>query len=785
MTGGPGLVALEAALEGLGRWLVRRRGLAALAMLALSAAALAAIVPRLEGGLPIDFTPQALFERDAESAAAMALRAHWGRDDNDLMVLLSGPIFSPRGLEAVAALHEGLAASPGVVQVDSLASIPVARRSPEGDVAVEPLLTSPAPRAPEEAAALRARARADPALRGVAVSPDGELATLRVRLDPALQRVAELGPAVARARAAAAASPLPPGFSVDSTGVPAVRVDIVDQLVRDQARFFPLSAALFAVVLALIYRGPVPGLLPLFAVGLAVLWSTGLLLGAGVTFNVLSALVPTLVLVIGLSDGIHLLNRYREELAEGAGDAEAAMGRTLRHLAPACFLTSFTTAVGFGSLAAASSPAIREFGLHCAISVLVAWLAVTLALPALLAWVPPARALGSRRQGRRVEVALARLDALVAARPGAALGACAALTAAALVVGAGVGTDSHILELFPEEHPSRAAFDAVIEHGGGVIPAYAHLEAEAAGAFLEPAILARVGALEDQLMAREEVRWSASPASVLAGVHLALTGEEQPPTDRSVVEQELFVLELGGAEGALRAVVDEASRHARVLLLTTDAGGHRFLELADAIEREGAAIFEGAGVRVRAAGDGVVASAGVHRIIDDLVGSVGLALLLIGLTLWALFRDWRLAAISMIPNALPLVFTVAALGVAGQSIQTGNVISFAVAVGLAVDDTIHFLVRLREERAGGRDTAAAIRHTFRGAGPALVYTSALLVVGLGALVMSDVVAIRHFGALVAVTLVAALGTDLVALPAGLHLLGERALPRRDAMIARE
>jgi predicted RND superfamily exporter protein len=759
----------SAAAERLGRLIMRHRVAATLLLLLLTVGAALGCLSRVGEGVPIDFTPQALFNEDEENAGALSLRQYWGKDDNEVMVLLRGPVFTDEGLETLIALHRAVAADPEAEEVMSLVSVGVPIRDEGGAVRVATLL-SELPADARAMADLERRALAEPALAGALVAKDGGMATLRVSLPDALERAAEIKPAVLRLRAAAAGVPLPAGYRVSISGIPEIRTLIVDQLVSDQLFYLPADALIFAVVLALLFRGVIPGLLPLLTVGLATLWATGLLLGAGVTFNVLSILIPALVLVIGISDGIHLLARYREELAIDR-DREAAMGRTLAHLTVACFLTSFTTAAGFGSLAVASSRALRDFGTQSALAVMVAYAAVILGLPTLLAWVSVDGALrGIERRGSTpLRGWLVALDAAVGRAPWRALGLAAAATAIAVAIGSKVTTDSHMMELFPDDHPAVETYQALIAHGNGVVPVFAHLEAQRPEALKEPEVLAAIDALEREMLARDEVRWAVSPASSMRSVHRALTGQERLPDDEALIAQELFVLELGGDGDPLAGLVDPDWRVARVLALASDAGGHTFNDLAAWIEGRGGELLGGLGVAVTAAGDGIVASAGVHRIIDDLVSSVGLALAIIGGTLLLLLRDLKLAVLAMIPNVITLAFTVATLGVMGENIQTGNVVSFAVALGLAVDDTIHFLVRFREEREGGAPLDQCLRATFLGAGPALVFTTVLLVAGLGLLATSSLSATSDFGALAVSTLVAALAADLVVLPALLRV----------------
>ena len=139
------------------------------------------------------------------------------------------------------------------------------------------------------------------------------------------------------------------------------------------------------------------------------------------------------------------------------------------------------------------------------------------------------------------------------------------------------------------------------------------------------------------------------------------------------------------------------------------------------------------------------------------------------ITMLILLREIRLTLIATVPNVVPLLFILGTLGILQTDLQTSNIVSFTIAVGLAVDDTIHFIVRYREERLRCRDTAEAIRNTFQGAGHAIVLTSILLVFGFGVLALSSLTTTHFFGLLACVTMTAALLGDLLMLPALLQM----------------
>ena len=164
----------------------------------------------------------------------------------------------------------------------------------------------------------------------------------------------------------------------------------------------------------------------------------------------------------------------------------------------------------------------------------------------------------------------------------------------------------------------------------------------------------------------------------------------------------------------------------------------------------------------------MLASIGIDKLIGDLMSSVGLVFGIILVVLSLLLRNIAHTLLAFVPNVLPLLTTLAFLQLAGRDLQVSNIVSFTVAIGLAVDDTIHFVARYRSERSNGHDHDTAMKNTIHGAGYAIVLTSILLICGFGLLTTSQLSSTYYFGTLTAVTLVSAIVADLFLLPALLN-----------------
>ncbi|MBL8618417.1 MAG: MMPL family transporter [Deltaproteobacteria bacterium] len=742
------------------RLCAERRGLALLLLLLLSLGlGLPAGWQVIQNGAPVDFTPQAMFiDKGPEVAQLREAELHFGREDNDLVLIVRGAVATAEGAAYVAALHGALEGSPLVERVDSPHNAGLLTQVDGALTELRPGADSPG------AVGLRALAEA-PATRRLLVSEDLDTVAVRARIQRERRAVAELSPAVASLVAAAEAVPRPAGVELLLTGVPFVRTDVVARMNADQLRFFPLVAIIFAGTIVLLFRRVRLGLAPLLAVVVADLWAMAALVLAGTTFNLLSVLVPTLVIVIGAADGIHITTAYRELRVAGL-DRAAALERTLPDMLLACWLTTFTTAAGFASLLVADTQVIRAFGFQSSIAMLITFLGVIFVLPALLAWVPEHRVVApARASDGRV---FAAIDRLTATRPGAVLLACVALSLGAAALGSQVQSNSRLLEMYPPGTETHRAVTTSQDELAGVIPMFFYMEGPP-GALITPEALDRQRALEAALRAEPAVRWTSSPAGALDELHRALTGEGGGPQSREAAAQELLLAEMSGA-APLRGLLDEEQARGRVLALVRDDGGRSMLEARDRLVARAAEVMAGAPEQAVLTGDGLLAAIGVNGLIHDLLWGVVLVFGVVAATLVLVSRDLKMALLACIPNTLPLLFTLATLRLIGADLQTSNIVSFTVAVGLAVDDTIHFLVRYRSERAQGHGADEAIRRTILGAGDAIVFTSVLLVAGFGVLTLSELTSTKHFGLLSSVTMVAALAGDLLMLPALLHLM---------------
>ena len=288
--------------------------------------------------------------------------------------------------------------------------------------------------------------------------------------------------------------------------------------------------------------------------------------------------------------------------------------------------------------------------------------------------------------------------------------------------------------MYDDEHPTVDALHTMEEHLSGIVPVFIYLESDTSLYTIDG--LNTVQQLEEKLQTYDFIPWTTSIASQQSVIHEILTETPGLPTTEEMLAQEQLLVDLSGGLSNDN-VISEDGRKARILMLCKDVGGVNYLQFKKEFDAFAATSLTPLNIRWAVTGDGMLASIGIDKLIGDLMSSVGLVFGIILIVLGLLLRNVAHTLLSFIPNALPLLSTLAFLELAGRDLQVSNIVSFTVAIGLAVDDTIHFVARYRSERQQGHSHSLAMDKTIKGAGHAIILTSILLICGFGLLTTSQ------------------------------------------------
>jgi uncharacterized protein len=680
--------------------------------------------------LRLDFSSQAFYAADPQQARALAdLHARWGPDDARLFVLARtdahGGVITQARLEVLADLAQTIEAVPGVATAWGVADL----RAPDGHT-VRQRVDGPA-----TAAMVRAVLAATPAV-PLLLSEAGDLTAIVVELerssdDPGAVQ-AEVEAVQVRAHEAEGDAEL--SFAV--AGVPVVRAAFSTLAIDDQARLQPIVYAAMAGLLALGFRRLHGVLVPLAAAGLPVAMLTGAMGWAGEPIGLLNQAYFTLLPVIAAAESVHWVARYHDRLREtGRCDASArreALSHTAATVGHACAFTTGTTAAGFLSLMLAGMPILRAFGMWAALGIAFSFLVTVAVVPVLLSMsaAPPPT-------GRPVGRVAARLGAFAVGRPGIVVLAALAVGGAATLGASRIVVDNRLGDLLDASHPARQASARVDRELGGTLS----LEVELVGppgTWDAPEARAALATLEASIADDPQARAVLGPsAAAFAGPDLSAQ------------------------------VLDPAHGVARIRAFVADAGGVAFEAFARRVE---AMRPDLPGVHIAVTGTTRMAYTGVNRITEDLRASLAGLLAVVTLIFAVLARSARIALVTVPVNALPLVVGVALVGMRGTPLDPIAAVVLAIGLGLAVDDTIHLLLRAREH---GGAPPMAIAHAVATTGRAAALGSIALAAGIGVNVLSSFPPLRTLGVLGGATILMALVADLLLLPALVALTSPR------------
>lgn len=859
-------------------FLLKYRAAVLVAALALTAVLASSMIPL--DRVRFDFSFRRLFRFDGEQAAELTrFKNLFGDDAGTVGLLYIAPAatgnrpaaLSPDIAHSMSVVHEWLAARPELDQNFTISPVlatdffaepmqgeALAQVLPEGDSealrdwSVAWRSDARLPAQLDDYLAVATRLQQHQLYRGMFLSDDGRASALLFRFDlsfnhPTSRRafLAELAEVTEAQR-----QRLGDAITVETFGIPVVTEEYTRLSVQDIVKTAPLSMLIMTLFLFLLFRSAAATILPQVIVLVGVICSVGFMQWTDEPLNIISHIVPVVVLVVGVADAVHILSRYNEERSGGAS-VNQSVRRTVVMLSKACFLTSATTAIGFASLTTATIATIASFGLYTAIAVMFTFVVNMTLLPVALSIFSP------RLRKVREDTFLTRLlDAgarfsVAHAKPIFFGGVTATVLAIVFVVFS-LSINNHLLEEVPDSNPVSRAMRAMETHMSPVIPhevlvrgkvydgaqctssadclpigapvpenlacvtaartqrALAPIR-EGFSALVEPSrlrpidtitdridrhrsrlgvcvesvkdpeLLRAIDMLQSDVMADEDaadhVGRIESFASLVKQLHQALRrGAPEAfsvPETRAAVSQLLLPV-----ENSNQAMLDRFTTldydAARLTLFLRDHGSSGWQTVRTRLEQSIAQHVTdsptlGSRFDVTVTGTMTFVEKALSFIVHDMLLSVSTAFIFIFLLMVLLFRSLRIGLLSILPNIFPLVATLTLMAAAGIQMRTATIIIFSISLGIAVNDTIHFIARYNEELEAGAEQHAAILAAMRSAGRAMVVTTMILAGGFLVDLISEFVALKQFGYLASFTLVMALLGDLLVLPACLVL----------------
>jgi predicted RND superfamily exporter protein len=770
----------------------------------LAIASVAVLTGLLVSGLRMphmEVSLESLLDRDDPVRLAYDdFRREFGSDEHVLLITRSDDLFSLDFLMRLRNLHRDIEAS--VPHVDSVESLINARvtRGDGNELIVEDLLEH-WPETQADLDRIRQYALANPLYQNLFISSDGRhaMTTIQVSPDggPELDAMEGFDESSAEDNSSAGRIPNAVELAEVINALQAV-VDrhetevfpiwvggdvpygfhLIRMVGRDMALFTGLAIAMIGAVLALLFRRTSGVVLPLASA----LFSLGCVMGAmsllDLPLTPLSQIFPALLLAIGIAGPVHLLVIFYPLYDAGASRKEA-ISAAFRHSGFAVAMTSATTAGSLLSFLSAKLAPIYEFGIEAPLAVLLALVYSLVLIPAFLSIVEIRRRPPAHERSDPIGRALAAMGTFSTRHPWSVITLWGALIVASTLAASRLTPSYHPLQYFPPEHVFRQATELANDRFQAAMTMELLIDTGMENGLYDPGILREIDALQDFIREVDVPHVGVGKVigltDIIKETHQALN-ENNPtahaiPESRELVAQELLLFENSGSE-ALTEVVDPQFRFARLQVLLTFSEAYHLKKLAQAVSKRCEALA-GEVTSITLTGVMILVNNSLDALLTGMFRSYALALAAIVPLMVLLLRSLKWGLVSMIPNLAPIAVGMGLMHLLEIPLDFFVSMVGSIAIGVAVDDTIHFMHGFRRSYTESRNAEQAVQETLLSTGRALLVTSVVLTCGFFIFTLATMANVVNFGIIAGSMIVTAFLADVALSPAMVTLLTRR------------
>lgn len=715
------------------------------------------------GDLKIDSSAAGLMvQGDPASTRYAEIRERFGSDTLTAVVVESpsGDVFRPETLHLIDDLTRALADLDGVSAVRSLSNVEIF----DGETMEVAPLIEEVPEDEEALSEIKVRALADPLMVDHLVSRDGGVAGIYVFTDPPPEDMsfnATFTQEVDRLIEAHRGR-----HDVFQIGAPLSKMTFSTYIEKDLRTLFPWSMALLLIILLISFRRATAIFLPILTGGLSILATLGFMAWIGFPVTVVTAMVPSILVTVGCTEDVHMLAKYYQEIRSGSSKA-AAVRSMLLHSALPITLTSLTTFLGFATLAVNQITILKQFGIVCAFGLAFNYVVTIIFLPAAVKWFAREKQAKKRaprvHQPRLMERALTRLTHIVSGSRVGIAGITLTLVVLAVVGCFRLEVNNDFISFFKPDSVIRQRIERIHRDLSGALTFNIVVETGKEGGIIAPEVLSQIDALQEFMRQHGEFDKTTSVVNLLKLMNREMFNGDpemyRVPETQPMVAQYLLLL----PEDEVAPYLDDTRSSANIIVshnIRSSSALDRNLELLDGFiqanwSKDLDVVFTGEWVLINQSAD------------DMVLGQVeGLALAMgaIFLIMSVLFLSFKAGILAMISNLIPIIFNFGLMGWLDIPLNTGTCMLAAIALGIAVDDTIHFMVRYQRELREKNDQQAAMAATIMAEGEPITFTSFALALGFGVLILSNFIPTAQFGLLAALVMIYALLTDLFVNP---------------------
>lgn len=570
------------------------------------------------------------------------------------------------------------------------------------------------------------------------------------------------------------------GIKVHYSGLPYIRT-ITSQKVKHELLLFTILTILLAsIILLFFFKSFKAFFYPLIVIIASVLWIMGLIQLFGYEITILTGILPPLIIVLSVENSIFLINHYHHEYASHR-QKTLALARTIRRVGGAMLLTNITTAIGFAAFIITRNTLLVEFGVIASLSIMMVFVLSITLIPIFFSYVsaPSPRHL-KHLERKGVKSAILSLDKMVTSKRPMVYVSTLLLVAFGFVGMFQLKTTGNVVDDIPVKDALYQDMLFFEKEFKGILPFEIMIDTKKPKGVLKLATIKRISELQDTLATYDAFSKSLSVADVVKIAKQAYYNGDPEKYELLSSNEQAFVMsylpkDMGqGKKTMMNSFVDSNLQVTRISVQMANLSSPEIRAIKEDLAPKINQIFDPEKYNVSLTGTSVVFLEGTDFLISNLLYSLLIAVILISGIMFLLFNSMRMVLIAMIPNLIPQLLTVALMGYFGIPLKPSTILIFSIALGISVDNTIHYLSRYRQNlKSTNWNLKLSVKQALKETAGSMIYSSIVLLVGFSIFIVSSFGGTQSLGKLIAFTLFTAMFANLVLLPSLLLTLDKR------------
>ena len=558
-------------------------------------------------------------------------------------------------------------------------------------------------------------------------------------------------------------------LDVRISGMPYVRTKYSETIKAELGKFLILALIVTSFIFFLFFRSFRATLISIIAVSVGVMWTLGIVGILEYELTVLTAIIPPLIIVIGMPNCIFLINKYQHELNKH-GDKSLSLQKVITKIGNVTLMTNVTTASGFATFITTDSKLLNEFGLVASLSILSIFILCLLIIPIVYSFLPKPDEKHLEHQNRKWINNLLNWMVSVVKTKRIEVYIISVMLLVLSIIGI---YKIEISGSFIDDMPRNTEFfDDILYYEkefNGILPLEIYIDSKRKKSITKLSTIKKMEIVENLITKFPELSRPISVVSLVKYSKQAFYNGNPKYYQVPTSQENSFILSYAKNSTSdvdlLNNFVDSTGQYTRITTFMKDMKIERMERIEEELNAEIEKVMPSDRFEVFLTGKAYLFQKGTYFLVENLVWSLGLAVVLISLFMAYLFRNFRMIIISLIPNLLPLLITAGLMGYIGIPIKPSTILIFSIAFGISVDDTIHFLAKYRQELQENKwQVKKSVYNSVRETGLSMFYTSIVLFFGFSVFIVSNFGGTVALGSLVSGTLLLAMLSNLLLLP---------------------